>query len=140
MFATLSATLGKLAVILSLLSTALAAQTPSPSLPVSVWDGYTILKRVASCESTGSAENEPRQFNADGSVLWGRDPKLWNTMRATTTDVGELQISLTYHSKEIQELGLNVVNSEADNIAYGKILYDREGLRPWLASKNCWGG
>jgi hypothetical protein len=55
-------------------------------------------------------------------------------------DVGVLQINLEAHGDELARLGLDVVNSEADNIAYGKLLYDREGLKPWFPSRKCWSG
>jgi len=124
--------LQKLSIAVSLLLVALAQ-----AQPVNVWEGYMQLKKVAACESTGSVENEPRQFNSDGSILWGNDPA---TGKPVKRDCGELQINTIAHAKEIATLGLDVCNSEADNIVYGKILYDREGLTPWFASRNCWSG
>ena len=34
-----------------------------------VWAGYPLLKRIASCESWGDANKEPRQFLPDGSPV-----------------------------------------------------------------------
>ena len=46
---------------------------------------------------------------------------------------------MKFHLKETKRLGLDVINSEADNVAYAKILWDKEGSRPWKASKKCHG-
>ena len=145
MISELTAILTKLSFAIGLLSTALAAVpgstyviTPEP-VPDTTWAGYEQLKRIAACESVGDPEGTPRQFNKDGSILWGRDPKLWNINKATTTDVGILQINTTIHAAELKKLGLDVIHSESDNIKFGKILYDRQGTKPWNPSKKCWG-
>jgi len=105
--------------------------------PPQNWDGYALLEKIAACENTGDVNGVPRQFNDDGTPLWGNSPTIKG---ATTTDVGILQISLKYHQKEIDKLKLDVVNSAEDNVKYGKILFDREGTKPWNASKStCWG-
>lgn len=52
-------------------------------------------------------------------------------------DTGVFQISMYWHGKEIRELGLDMKDPK-DNIAYAKLLYEREGLRPWEASRSCW--
>lgn len=60
--------------------------------------------------------------------VWGRiDPD----------DCGIFQINQRYHGKAMAELGLDCMN-ENDNIAFAKILYEKFGLRPWLASKDKW--
>lgn len=102
-----------------------------------VWEGFMMLRRVASCESTGDVNKPPRQFNDDGSPLWGNDPK---TGKPIKRDAGLLQINTKAHAQELKLLNLDVVHSEMDNIIYGKILYQREGLRPWTQSKKCWSG
>ena len=96
-----------------------------------------MLKKVAACESMGDVNAEPRQFLPDGSPLWGNDPKTGLPVRR---DVGILQINTIAHQDELQALQLDVVHSEADNITYGKLLYAREGLQPWFASRRCWSG
>jgi hypothetical protein len=93
------------------------------------------LERIAACESTGSVTGEPRQFLPDGSPLWGTDPK---TRKPIKRDVGILQINTWAHKDELAKLGLNVVDSEADNIKYGIMLYERSGTEPWIASEDCW--
>jgi hypothetical protein len=77
------------------------------------------------------------KFNAFCSILWSLDPK---TGKPIQRDIGDLKINLDAHRSELDTLGLDVVHSEADNIAYGKVLYVREGLKPWFASKHCWSG
>lgn len=147
MISSLSAALAKLTVILALYSTALAATQTStisiiaPTRPTTaqIYAWVPLLYDIAACESSGAVSASPRQFNANGSILWGQNPKLWDITRATTTDVGELQISLTYHGPEIKTLGLDVINSESDNVYYGYLLYQKYGSRPWDASKGCWG-
>jgi hypothetical protein len=83
----LSALLTKLTISLGILSVALAsAHIPSAQfviLPLNPakpdpWAGYEMLKKVAACESMGDVNAEPRQFYADGSILWGIDPKTDN--------------------------------------------------------------
>jgi hypothetical protein len=55
-------------------------------------------------------------------------------------NVGVLQINLKARASELAALVLDSVHSKAANIAYGKLLYAREGLRPWFTSKKCWSG
>lgn len=52
-------------------------------------------------------------------------------------DGGVYQISQKYHGKRMEELGLDPYDVK-DNIAYARILYDEQGLAPWIWSKNCW--
>lgn len=54
-------------------------------------------------------------------------------------DNGLFQISDLYHGPEVRRRGLDVGNP-ADNIAFARILYDRNGLQDWSASKHCWSG
>jgi hypothetical protein len=97
------------------------------------WIGYSLLKRICAAESNYGPDNEPRQFLPDGSVLWG-----WDNGVIVHRDAGECQINTLAHADELKLLGLDVVHNEADNIAYAKLLYDREGWRPWIASKTHW--
>ena len=101
---------------------------------IDLWFGYPKLKRVCSCESNGNPDGEPRQFNKDGTPLWGNNPK---TGRPEKKDVGLCQISLPYHGKETKRLGLDVIYSGADNLTYAKILWDKQGAVPWKASSRC---
>lgn len=52
-------------------------------------------------------------------------------------DGGVFQISQKYHGQQMEKLGLDPYDVK-DNIAYARILYDRNGLRDWSASKHCW--
>ena len=99
-----------------------------------LWDNYLPLKRACSCESWWSPNGEPRQFNANGSVLWGQD----KGGKIIKRDVGACQINIEAHAKELKRLNLDVVNSFDDNISFAKILYNKSGLKPWEPSKQCW--
>ena len=102
---------------------------------INVWLGYSKLKKICACESAGGSDREPRQFDEKGNPLWGYDPK---TGKPIKNDVGMCQISLPYHLKETKRLGLDVINSFEDNVAFAKILWKREGDKPWRASEKCW--
>jgi hypothetical protein len=81
-----------------------------------------ILAEVARCESRF------RQFNSRGTVLRGE---------VNSSDVGLMQINLYYHKKEALKQGFNLFTVDG-NLAYGKYLYEKEGLAPWSASAPCW--
>jgi len=83
---------------------------------------YPQLYAIAFCESG------LRQFDSNGSILQGR---------VDSADIGFLQINLDAHKKELQSMGLNPAILE-DNIKFGIWLYQKEGVRPWEASKKCW--
>jgi len=91
---------------------------------------------VAACESTGNPNGSPRQFNADGSILWGNELMPDGSVQVVQRDCGEFQINTWAHGRYPD--GLDVCNSQADNEAYALILYQQKGLQPWSASKNCW--
>lgn len=114
------------------------AETP-PRHPLTVDQIFAqnpVLERISACESTGDPNGTPRQFNSDGTPLWGNDPK---TGKPIMRDVGIMQVNTWAHSAEIASSGLDVVNSEWDNAWYGFVLYKRSGTAPWAASKGCWG-
>jgi len=81
-----------------------------------------ILAEVAKCESRF------RQLGKDGLVLRGE---------ANKSDLGLMQVNEFYHGEKAEDLGfdLKTVNG---NLAYAKYLYDKEGTKPWSASKKCW--
>lgn len=82
-----------------------------------------VMIEVARCESTF------RQNKPDGTVLTGHvDPD----------DTGVMQINKRYHLKTAINLGLDLDVLE-DNLAYGRWLYEQQGLQPWSASRPCWG-
>ncbi len=82
-----------------------------------------VLAEIARCESTF------RQVDKAGQVLRGV---------ANDSDVGLMQVNEYYHGKKASELGfdLDTVNG---NLDYAKYLYEKEGTKPWNASKKCWG-
>lgn len=117
---------------------ALADTPPRHPLTIAqIYETAPILRNIAGCESTGDDKGTPRQFNADGTPLWGNDPI---TGKPVMKDVGELQIDYV-HFPEAKALGLDVINSEWDNVWYGyEYLYLPKGVQPWYSSrKTCWG-
>ena len=100
---------------------------------VDIWDGYAILRRICAVESTGDRHAEPRQFNSDGSPLWGNDPR---TGKSIKRDVGACQENSWVWKAKAQSMKLDIINSLADNVTFAKWLFDREGSKPWNSSKN----
>lgn len=82
-----------------------------------------VLVDIARCES------HFRQFNTDGGVYRGKINRY---------DVGVMQINELYHKAEATALGLDLTDL-ADNLAFAKQLYDKEGTKPWASSGACWG-
>lgn len=80
-----------------------------------------MMWEVARCES------RYRQFK-DGDVLRGE---------VNPHDIGIFQINESYHGDEARSLGYNI-DTTAGNIAFAKVLYDRQGLNPWYESRSCW--
>lgn len=78
-----------------------------------------VMANIASCES------QFRQLNKDGSALRGFQNNL---------DVGVFMVNEYYHKKEATSLGLNLEKLE-DNVAFARVLYDRNGTRDWNWSK-----
>lgn len=70
--------------------------------------GYAV--RVAKCES--GLNYEATHKNTDGTV-----------------DRGVFQLNST-HNKEMKRLGLDPMDAR-DNIKFARMLYDKEGWRPW---------
>ena len=81
-----------------------------------------ILAEVAKCES------QFRQYDKYGGVLRGDD---------NVYDIGIMQINELYHRQLAKKLGLDI-NNISGNVAYARDLFEREGLRPWIASSKCW--
>jgi hypothetical protein len=82
-----------------------------------------ILAEIAKCESSF------RQVGKDGNVLLGEVNK---------SDLGLLQVNKYYHGEKAEDLGFDLETVDG-NLAYAKYLYDKEGTKPWSASKKCWG-
>lgn len=81
-----------------------------------------IMVDVASCESRF------RQFKSDGSIYLGKENPL---------DTGVFQINQYYHLEESKKLGMDIFTLEG-NVAFARILYDRNGTRDWNWSKFMW--
>ena len=89
-------------------------------------DGYfadePIMAAIASCES------HFEQFGPDGQVL----------KNGHSSAVGVFQIMSSVHASFADEkLGLDI-DSLQGNAAYAQYLYQKEGTKPWDASKGCW--
>jgi hypothetical protein len=97
-----------------------------------------ILERIAACESMGDVNAQPRQFQANGDVLWGSEEGPDGKTITVKRDVGEFQINTWAHADELKALGLDVIHSQADNIKYALMLYARNGTADWVASQDCW--
>lgn len=54
-----------------------------------------------------------------------------------SSDTGFLQINKKYHLEEAIKLGLDIDTLEG-NLKMGKVLFDRNHLSDWNASKDCW--
>lgn len=81
-----------------------------------------ILAEIARCESGFE------QTDKNGEVVRGIVNKY---------DVGVMQINEKYHLEAAEKLGLDIYSLEG-NVKYARILYEKEGTKPWLASSNCW--
>lgn len=109
-------------------NTVVAETTPEipPNPPVDY--ASPILKRICSCESTGQPNNEPRQFNTDGSVVKGKINPL---------DTGACQVNLKYHEAASEKFGYDLFTRDG-NISYANHLYQEQGTQPWSWSRGCW--
>lgn len=106
-----------------------------------IWAKYPLLKRICATESDDGPDSQPWQFDPGTN-----DPR-WGWEASSTApggkirvyrDVGACQINTIAHADELAHLHLDVIHSFADNVAYAKILFDREGWQPWAASKSHW--
>ena len=83
----------------------------------------SIMIEIAKCES------HFRQFDKDGSVHRGVKNE---------EDVGVMQINEFYHLDEAEGKNFDIYTLPG-NVAYARVLYEREGTTPWNSSKFCWG-
>ena len=81
-----------------------------------------ILVEIARCESGF------RQYDKNGLIVKGR---------VDSADIGVMQINERYHDETSKKLGLDI-HTITGNVAYAKYLYEKEGTKPWSASKPCW--
>lgn len=82
-----------------------------------------ILVEIARCES------EFRHWEAPGVVLK-------NNQGSSAT--GVMQIMASVHEKDANVLGYDLEDLHG-NMAYAKWLYEKQGTKPWEASRYCWG-
>jgi len=82
-----------------------------------VFPDAPIMVKVAKCESS----LKPDAYNPTNN----------------SHDKGLFQISGKYHGAKVKELGLDMYDVK-DNLAFARILYDEQGLKPWIWSKSCW--
>jgi len=80
------------------------------------------LAEVARCES------HFRQNDSFGKTFRGV---------VNVLDVGVMQINEYYHKDTAFKLGFDIYSVEG-NMAYGRYLYEKEGLDPWNSSSPCW--
>jgi hypothetical protein len=82
-----------------------------------------VMIEIARCES------KFRQFNADGSVLFGG---------AGGGMVGVFQFYDSIHRAAAAALGFDILTLEG-NLGYAKHVYATFGTTPWNSAKSCWG-
>ncbi len=86
-----------------------------------------IMIDIARCESVGF-----RHTIKDGTVA-----RVLRGERGTPNDVGVFQINLLVHSEELMRLGIDPFTLEG-NVAFARILFNRNGIRDWASSESCW--
>lgn len=74
----------------------------------------------------GYCETRLKHYSPDGSVMRGLE---------TPSDTGMFQISLRYHAKRMEQLGLDPY-ALSDNAKYAELLFESEGATPWRWSYN----
>ena len=82
-----------------------------------------VMIAVARCESRF------RQYNADGTVLRGKE---------NSKDLGVFQINEYWNGADAKRRGFDLKTTEG-NIGYARVMYKEQGLKPWGASRSCWG-
>jgi hypothetical protein len=103
--------------------------TSNPQGSNDAWAGYALLKHIASCESWGDPNKEPRQFLPDGSVLHGFP---------NPNDIGLAQINAPIWQAKAESLGFDIF-TYAGNLKMAKWIFDNYGSQPWYWSEGCWG-
>lgn len=107
---------------------------PTPPPPPYEDEPQPTLKQVCACESGNGKYGVPQQFEADGvTPLVGR-----LTPAHLGQDIGMCQINTLFHLEEATSLGYDIYTAEG-NWGYALYLYETQGLRPWSASRSCWG-
>lgn len=86
--------------------------------------GDTLFASIVACESHFTQYD----YSQPDSALHNPD---------STYVIGIAQINTKAHADEIKQLGYDVGKLH-DNLAYGALLYKREGVNPWHTSAWCW--
>lgn len=83
-----------------------------------------IMVAVARCEST----------------FYHYDPETGYALknRQGSSAIGAFQIMRSYHQEDALEMGWDIRDFYG-NVHYARYLYETQGLRPWEASRECWG-
>ena len=134
----LSDKIAQLAIVLHLLSVAIAApavyQVSPQNAPIPTIKGIEgvaggsfiagkFLPKKAVLVAVSRCESGSKQFNDDGSVVTHKN-------KNGTTDYGEFQIN-SIHLPESEKLGLDIINSKEDNVIFADYLYDKYGTKIW---------
>lgn len=82
-----------------------------------------VLANIAWCES------RMRHVGKDGEIFRGV---------VNDKDIGVMQINTRFHEATATDMGIDIFSLEG-NLQYAKYLYEKEGTKPWKASKPCWG-
>jgi hypothetical protein len=81
-----------------------------------------VMTKIAYCESRN------RHLDKNSQILKGV---------STPLDRGVMQINLHYHQATAAKMGLDLHDLD-DNVAYARYLYEKQGVKPWMASSKCW--
>jgi len=87
------------------------------------------MRPVCACESVGDADLEPQHWDADGSVLRGRQ---------NPDDIGMCQLNEPTWGATAKAHGWDIHTIEG-NVLMANWIYANEGYYPWRYSKGCHG-
>ncbi len=97
-----------------------AAQTVKEYVEIYFADAPVMID-IARCES------QFRQFDKKGNVV--KNPN--------STAMGIFQIMSSLHKDTAADMGMDILSIQG-NLEYARYLYEKEGTKPWNASKACW--
>lgn len=116
----MNTTLSELAAALTLLSQLLAS-IPAKTVEIEPPQKLTVYPKVPEDLLRAGYCETRLNHHQGGKVIRGK---------ANPRDIGIMQINLDYHLPELKRLGLDAGIQE-DNLAFARILYDRNGVRDW---------
>lgn len=67
----------------------------------------------------------------------GKDGEIFRGV-VNNKDIGVMQINTRFHEATATDMGIDLYSLQG-NLEYAKYLYEKEGTKPWKASKPCWG-